>query len=249
MSYKTGNPALNTKTFKGLSSAGSDAMTLEGTANKALILLAICLAAAWYGWGLMPSDSNASFGGSRVFVLVGLPLIAFVVALVTIFKKSLSPVTAPLYAALEGVALGALSALFEQEYDGIVRSAITITLAIFVVMLVIYKLRIIRATENFKLGVASATGGIALYYLVNLGYSLFTGNSLPFIWDKGIGGIIFSLIVIVIASLNLVMDFDFIESGVNQKAPKYMEWYGGFGLLVTLIWLYLEILRLLAKRR
>jgi uncharacterized YccA/Bax inhibitor family protein len=249
MAYKTGNPALTEKTFKGLAQTGSGTMSLEGTANKTLLLLVICVASAFYGWGLVPKDINAPITNLGLFVLVGLPLIAFVLAIILIFKPKTSPVLAPLYAALEGTALGALSAIFEYEYTGIVRSAVSLTLAVFLAMLLIYKMRLIRATENFKLGVVSATGGIALYYLFNLFYSLGTGKSLPLIWDNGPLGIAFSVIVIIIAALNLVLDFDFIESGVRDKAPKYMEWYGGFGLLVTLIWLYLEILRLLSKLR
>ncbi len=239
MAYKTGNPALSKKTFEGLE-ADADPMTLNGAVNKSLTALMLCVASAIFGW-------NA--GENFMLLALAAPIVGFLVAIVTIFKKQWAPVTTPIYVVLEGFFLGVVSRLFEAEYGGIVMTAVALTFGIFFCMLVIYKSGLIKVTENFKLAVTAATGGIALYYIVNLLVGIFTGNSLPLIWDSGTGGIIFSVFVIGIAALNLVMDFDFIEQGAEAKAPKYMEWYSAFGLMVTLVWLYLEILRLLAKGR
>jgi len=170
----------------------------------------------------------------------------FVIALVTIFKKNLSPITVPIYALLEGLFLGGISRFFEDRFPGIASQAIILTLGILGALLLAYKSKLIKPTENFKLGVFAATGGIAMIYVIGFVMSLF-GSGIPLIHESGMIGIGFSVFVVIIASLNLVLDFDFIEQGAEQGAPKYMEWYGAFGLLVTLIWLYLEILRLLAK--
>jgi uncharacterized YccA/Bax inhibitor family protein len=167
-------------------------------------------------------------------------------AMVTIFKPTWSPITAPMYAALQGLALGGISAFFEQRYPGIVIQAIALTFGTLAVLLMAYTTGVIKATENFKLGVASATGAVFLVYMSTMVLGFF-GISVPFIHEGGLIGIIFSLVVVVIAALNLVLDFDFIETGVERGAPKFMEWYAAFGLMVTLVWLYLEILRLLAK--
>jgi uncharacterized YccA/Bax inhibitor family protein len=179
-------------------------------------------------------------------VLVG-AIGGLVVAIVTIFKKEWSPVTAPLYAVLEGLFIGAVSAMFELRFPGIVMQAAGLTFGTLGALLLAYRSGLIRATENFKLGVVAATGGIALLYLANIGMRLFGFEGMGFIHESSWIGIAFSGFVVVIAALNLVLDFDFIEQGVEHGAPKYMEWYAAFGLLVTLIWLYLEILRLLAK--
>jgi uncharacterized YccA/Bax inhibitor family protein len=168
--------------------------------------------------------------------------------MITIFKKSWAPVTAPLYALFEGLFLGVLSVVFEVIYPGIVFEAIVLTFSVLGVMLILYATGLINPSENFKLGVAAATGGIMVFYMLGLVFSLF-GVHVPLIWDSGPFGIAFSLFVVGIAALNLVVDFDFIEQGAAQGAPKYMEWYAAFGLMVTLIWLYVEILRLLAKTR
>jgi len=172
-----------------------------------------------------------------------------VLALVTIFKKDWAPVTAPLYALVQGLFLGAVSAIFEARFPGIVLQAVGLTFGTLASLLMAYKSGLIRATENFKLGVVAATGGIVLVYLVNIGMRLLGFEGMGFIHDSGWLGIGFSAFVVVIAALNLVLDFDFIENGVEAGAPKAMEWYGAFGLMVTLIWLYLEILRLLSKLR
>ena len=238
---RSGNPALSSKTFENLSTTSSDVMTIDGAVNKTAISMGILLFAAYYTY------SNAIMD----YILIGF-IGGFVVALVTIFKKSWSPVTVPIYAVLEGLALGAISRLYANAFTGdsnIVPQAIMLTLAILFALLFAYKTKIIRATENFKLGVFAATAGIGIVYLVSFFMGMFGSGGLPVMdpTNSSWFSIGFSLFVVVIASLNLVMDFDFIESGAKKEAPKYMEWYGAFGLLVTLIWLYLEILRLLAK--
>ena len=169
-----------------------------------------------------------------------------VVALITVFKKQWSPVTAPAYALLEGLFIGAFSAMMEARFPGIVLQAVGLTFGTLASLLVAYRSGLIRVTENFKLGVVAATGGIALLYLVDIAMGFF-GHSVGFIHQSSLLGIGFSVVVVIIAALNLVFDFDFIERGVEQGAPKYMEWFAAFGLMVTLVWLYLEILRLLSK--
>jgi len=245
---RSGNPALKDSTFLDLGSgtvvaARDGAMTLNGTVNRTAFLLILTLIGAMYTWNLF--FASAGTANLMPYVLVG-ALGGFAVALVTIFKKTWAPVTAPLYAALEGVFIGAVSATFEQQFPGIVMQAVGLTFGTLAALLIAYRSGLIKATENFKLGVVAATGGIMILYLVNIAMGFF-GKSMPFIHDSGWLGIAFSGFVVVIAALNLVLDFDFIEKGVEQGAPKYMEWYAAFGLLVTLVWLYLEILRLLSK--
>jgi len=237
LSLRSGNPALSSKTFSELSNTSSSVMTIEGTVNKTAISLLILMLCGYYTFT----------NGIVEFMLVGF-IGGFILALVTIFKKQWAPITVPIYAALEGLALGGISYFYNQLYDGIVSQAILLTLGILFALLFAYKSRIIKPTENFKLGVFAATGGIFLLYLVSIIMSFF-GNeiSLLSINNGSWMSIGLSAFIVVIASLNLVLDFDFIEEGAEKGAPKYMEWYGAFGLLVTLIWLYLEILRLLAK--
>ena len=236
---RSGNPALSSKSFENLSTTSSDVMTLDGAVNKTAISMGILLFAAYYTY------TNAIMD----YIFIGF-IGGFVVALVTIFKKSWSPVTVPIYAVLEGLALGGISKMYADAFEpGIVPQAIMLTLGILFALLFAYKTKIIRATENFKLGVFAATAGIGIVYLVSFFMGIFGSGGLPVMdpTNSSMLSIGFSLFVVVIASLNLVMDFDFIETGAANGAPKYMEWYGAFGLLVTLIWLYLEILRLLAK--
>jgi uncharacterized YccA/Bax inhibitor family protein len=201
------------------------------------------LGTGYFGWQVVAN--NNEYAG---LLVLGSLILGFGIALVTIFKKTHAPITAPLYALVEGFLLGAISQTFETEFNGIVLQAILLTVGIFLSMLLLYLFRIIKVTENLKLGIAAATGGIALFYLTSLVVGFF-GGSIPLIASTSGWGIAFTVFVIVIAAFNLVMDFDFIELGVEKKAPKYMEWYASFGLLVTLVWLYLEILRLLAKLR
>jgi uncharacterized YccA/Bax inhibitor family protein len=239
---RTSNPSLNSKTFE-RAAPGAGVMTIEGTVNRVGILLVLMLIPAAYMWNkvLGAWDPGAAMG-TAMMGAIG----AFIFAIITIFKKTWAPVTAPIYAVLEGLFLGAISGVFHQQYPGIAMQAIALTMGTLFTLLLAYRSGIIRATENFKLGVVAATGGIAMLYLVNIVMGFF-GAGIPFIHESGTFGILFSLFVVVIAALNLVLDFDFIENGAAAGAPKYMEWYAAFGLMVTLVWLYLEILRLLAK--
>ena len=235
LNMRSGNPALSSKTFKSDIQIGSESMTIEGTVNKTALSLLLLMASASYTWA-NPSPPLMIFG------FIG----GFIIALTTIFKKTWTPYTVSCYAFLEGLALGGISKFFDTEYPGIAVQAIFLTFGILATLLLAYKSRLIKPTENFKLGIFAATGGIALLYFISMIMSWF-GSPIGFIHNSSMFGIIFSIGVVVIASLTLVLDFDFIEEGAEKGAPKYMEWYGAFGLLVTLIWLYLEILRLLAK--
>lgn len=235
---RSGNPTLKKTTFKHYGATTSKTMTIQGTVNKTMIMLFILVATATYVWGQPPEVM-------QTWLMLG-GIGGFIVAIIIIFKNPWAPALAPVYAALEGLFLGAISSLFELRFPGIVFQATILTFGTLFCLLVAYRSGLIRATENFKLGIFAATGAIGLIYLVGFVMSFF-GTGIPYIHESGLVGIGFSLVVVVIAALNLVLDFDFIENGAAQGAPKYMEWYGAFGLLVTLIWLYLEILRLLAK--
>jgi uncharacterized YccA/Bax inhibitor family protein len=242
--FRTSNPALNEKAFRGEMTLGGEAMTLQGTVNKTGLLLLCVVATAAWTWGL----GHSATPQAAIPWMIGGILGGLVTALVTIFKRSWAPITAPLYALLEGFALGGISAFFERSYHGIAIQAVGLTFGVLFAMLFAYKTGVIRATERFKLGVIAATGGIALFYLVVMLLGFFHVN-VGILYGGSWWAIAFSFFVVVIAALNLVLDFDMIETGVRMGAPKYMEWYGAFGLMVTLIWLYLEILRLLANSR
>jgi uncharacterized YccA/Bax inhibitor family protein len=240
---KTSNPALNVNSFRVDQAASGEAMTLTGTINKTGTLLICVVATAAWSWSRFFHDPTAD----AVLPLMGIGLVGgLVLAMVTIFKKEWSPITAPIYALLEGLALGGISAMFELRYPGIAIQAVGLTFGTLFVLLMAYRSGLIRVTEKFKLGVVAATGGIAVFYLVQFVLGFF-GVRFAAINGSGLLGIGFSVVVVIVAALNLVLDFDFIESGVSAGAPKYMEWYGAFGLIVTLVWLYLEILRLLSK--
>jgi uncharacterized YccA/Bax inhibitor family protein len=248
MALRSRNPVLNAKMFERFGQAGvaGETMTVEGTINKSAFLLLLVVATAAWPW----YNYFASGGTYDVMpYLLGGALGGFAIALITAFKPGVAPFTSPIYAVCEGLALGSLSALLELSYHGIVIQAVSLTFAVFAVMLLAYRAGLIRATQRFKTVVIVATGAIALLYLVNLGLLMFTSVSVPFIHETGTIGILFSLFVVSIAALNLILDFDFIEQGAAQGAPKAVEWYAAFGLLVTLVWLYLEILRLLSKLR
>jgi len=243
---RTANPALNGNTFgrpDHASAASSGRMTINGTVNKTGVLLVILLIPATWIWGQVYGAWQSPAAGA---LMMGGLIGGLVFALVTIFKKEWSPVTAPLYAACEGLVLGGISALMEMRFPGIVIQAVALTAGTLLCLLLAYRSGLIRATENFKLGIVAATGAIALIYLAPFILGFF-GVRIPFIHENGLIGIGFSLVVVAVAALNLVLDFDFIEQGAEHGAPRYMEWYAAFGLMVTLVWLYLEILRLLAK--
>lgn len=240
---RTANPALNANTFAQTHvSMGAETMTVSGTVHRTFILAALALLSAGYTWNLFLTQ------GMEVIYpwIVGGTIGGLVFALITMVKKTWAPYTAPLYAIAEGFFLGGISSYLDSLYPGVVIQAIGLTIGTLLALLLAYQSGLIRATENFKLGVVAATGGIFVLYLLTFVLGLF-GIQMPFIHEGGTVGIIISAVVVVIAALNLVLDFDFIESAANQRAPKYMEWYAAFGLMVTLVWLYIEILRLLTK--
>jgi len=243
---RTANPTLNEKVFTAFGRTRSEqAMSIQGTVNKTAILLALALLSAGWTWNLFTASGNTA--AVAPWLMAGL-IGGLVVALVTTFKQAWAPFTAPVYALLEGLVLGGLSAIFEASYPGIAFQAVGLTAATLAALLLAYKSGLIRATPTFKKGIIAATGGIFLLYLASFVLGLF-GVRIPGLFDSGLVGILFSGFVVTVAALNLVLDFDLIERGAAQGAPKYMEWYGAFALLVTLIWLYIEILRLLAKLR
>jgi len=234
----SGNPALNSNTFKSINQVAGPTMTFSGTVNKSLVLLALVIAGTAFTWNIGgPLGSMLTIGGA-----IG----GFILAMVTIFKKEWAPVTAPLYAALEGLFLGGISAMYNAQFHGIVLQAVMLTFGVMAAMLFLFQARIIRVTEKFRAGVFAATAGIAIFYLVVMVLQLFK-IPVPMMYDGSGLGIALSIFVVAIAALNLLLDFDTIEQGVAYGAPKYLEWYCSFGLMVTLIWLYLEILRLLAR--
>ncbi|MGB2152860.1 MAG: Bax inhibitor-1/YccA family protein, partial [Flavobacteriaceae bacterium] len=236
LSLRSGNPVLSKSTFSSATNV-TETMTIEGTVNKTAICLFILVGAGYLTFDVM-----------NPVLLVGCGIGGFVTALITIFKKEWAAVTVPIYAVLEGGLLGGVSYMYNSMYEGIVSNAIFLTIGILLALLMAYRSGLIKPTENFKLGIVAATGGIAIVYLINFVMSFFgSGMGIMSIQNASLMSVGFSLVVVVIAALNLVLDFDFIEEGAEKGAPKYMEWYGAFGLLVTLIWLYLEILRLLAK--
>ncbi|CAM4030773.1 Bax inhibitor-1/YccA family protein [Paenibacillus alkaliterrae] len=238
---RSGNPTLKDRTFdqKGSYSL-QDAMTIEGTVNKAFITLAVLLGGAFAAWSMYANGQN-------VFpYAIGGAVIGFILALVISFKPAAAPYLVPVYAVCEGLFLGALSANYESLYNGITLQAALLTMCVFIALLLAYKTRLIKATKNFRLGVFAATAGIALVYLLSFVLGFF-GITVPYLHDNSLIGIGISLIIVIVAALNLVLDFDFIETGAQQGAPKYMEWYGAFGMMVTLVWLYIEMLRLLSK--
>lgn len=240
LTLRSGNPALNTKTFSGFDMTTEASMTIMGTVHKTALGLLLLMSTALFTWNMPAGDPRAT--GLMMVGMIG----GLIVAIVTIFKHHLAKYTVPAYALLEGLALGGISKFFEVMYPGIVNQAVMLTFGTLGALLLAYRSGLIKATENFKLGIVAATGGIFFVYLISWILSWFS-VSVPMIHSNSNMSILFSIGVVVIAALNLVLDFDFIEEGSEKGAPKYMEWYGAFGLLVTLIWLYLEILRLLAK--
>lgn len=250
MIMRSGNPALNQNTFLDAGSGsvvGGDTgtMTINGTVNKTGFLLFLAVLTAAFAWNQTIGTDGSLAPGAKLYMWGGL-IGGLLFSLATIFKKEWAPVTAPAYALFEGLFLGAISAVFNAAYPGIVMQAVLLTFGTLFALLFAYRSGLIKATENFKLGVVAATGGIALVYLASIVLRMF-GKDIPMIHESGVLGIGFSLVVVVVAALNLVLDFDFIEQGSEQGAPKYMEWYGAFGLMVTLVWLYIEFLRLLSK--
>jgi len=237
------NPVLKEKVFAGQLASG-EVMTVQGTVNKTgVLLLCVVVTAAWT-WGLAHSEQPEAAFPWMIGGLFG----GLITCLVTVFKREWSALTAPLYALFEGLVLGGLSAIFEKSYPGIAVQAVALTFGVLLVMLLAYKTGLVRATRGFVLGVVCATGAVALVYVANMVMSMF-GRNMSFLYASTPLGIGISIVVVIIAAMNLIIDFDIIERGAAMRAPKYMEWYGAFGLMVTLIWLYMEILRLLGKVR
>jgi uncharacterized YccA/Bax inhibitor family protein len=244
---KSSNPALKENIFHREYADSTEVMTINGTVNKTALSLLLVIAAAVYTWNKFFNAVTPEAGMSAVmpWLVIG-GIGGFISALVTIFRPKSAAISVPVYAVLQGLMLGGLSAVFEAQFMGIVMRAVALTLAVFAAMLFIYRTGIIKVTRGFMLGVLAATGGIALVYIVSIVAGLF-GVQMGFLHGSSNLSIGFSLLVVAVAALNLVLDFAFIERAADAGAPKHMEWYGAFGLMVTLIWLYLEMLRLLSK--
>jgi uncharacterized YccA/Bax inhibitor family protein len=252
MNMQSSNPVLQPKSFQGLFAEG-ERMTVNGTIGKTAMLLVLAVLTAGWTWQRFSAlaatgDVAAAVGAIQPFLWGGM-IAGLVLALVTVFAKRYAGITAPLYALAEGFFLGGISAVLEMRYPNIVFQAVMLTAGVMAVMLLAYRSGWIKVTDKFRTGVIAATGEIMLLYLVDIGLRAFTSIDIPFIHESGAMGIGFSLLVVGLAALNLTLDFDFIERASAQGAPKYMEWFGAFGLMVTLVWLYLEILRLLSKTR
>ncbi|MGY8649392.1 MAG: Bax inhibitor-1/YccA family protein [Verrucomicrobiia bacterium] len=249
---RSGNPVLNDRTFaRHVDLTGEDRMTLMGTVHKTAFLLILLVATASATWKMVMTvnaEGQLVAAPGLYGYMIGGAIGGLIFALITAFKPKWAPVTAPIYAALQGLFIGAISAFAESRFPGIVLQAVGLTFGTLFALLGAYRSGLIKATENFKLGVCAATGGIMLIYMATFILGMF-GVQIPFIHGSGLFGIGFSAFVVVIAALNLVLDFDFIENGADNGAPKYMEWVGAFGLMVTLVWLYIEILHLLMKLR
>lgn len=242
------NPAFGKKIFDNYSrdTSATEVMTIQGTVNKIAMMLILVVAGAAYTWGKVFAAGDAVSGMAAVRGIMALGGIGgFVVALITVFNKQKAPILAPIYAILEGLFIGGLSAYFEAMMPGLVLRAVVLTFAVLFALLFAYKTRIIKVTEKFRAGVFAATAGIAVAYLMSIVLGMF-GINMGFMHGGGTIGLLVSLGIVIVAALNLVLDFDFIEKGSQAGLPKYFEWYGAFGLMVTLIWLYIEILRLLA---
>lgn len=243
---RTSNPAVSKAVFQ--SAAAKELggqMTIRGTINKSFLMLGLILISGALTWNAALAGATWIDGG-----LIGAAIIGFILALVTIFSPKTAHITAPLYALAEGVVLGAVSVMYNSLYDGIVFQAVLLTIAVLLLMLLLYRTGVLRATPAFRRGVFVATGAVVLVYLAQWIMGMFNiGEGIPMVNGSGTIGILFSLVVVGIAAFNLIIDFDNISEGEAMGAPKRYEWYGAFALMVTLIWLYLEILRLLGKLR
>ena len=240
---RTSNPALRDDVFNVARVDGGATMTVNGTVNKTGLLLILALFTASASWVLGTGGGPGVAGWA-----IGASLVGLAVAIATIVRPRWSPVTAPIYALVEGVVLGLVSMWFEAAYPGIAIQAVALTFGVLGAMLVLYRTGVIKVTQRFRAGVVAATLAIAVVYLVALALGLF-GVRVPFLNDASPLGILISLAIVVVAALNLVLDFDLIDRGARSGAPAYMDWYAAFGLLVTLVWLYLELLRLLGRLR
>lgn len=241
---RTSNPALGQKVFNSaVAERGAQTMTINGSIQKTALLVLLTVAGASYTWSKFLSAGPEMVQGWMIGGAIG----GFIAAMVIVFKRNLAKYVAPIYAVLEGLFLGAISAYFNAMFpqEGIVMRAIALTFGVLFAMLMLYRSGIIKATKKFRAGVLAATGGVALVYFVTIIANMF-GANLSFMYESSPLGIGISLVIVVIAALNLILDFDFIEKGSQAGLDKNMEWYAAFGLMVTLVWLYIEILRLLA---
>lgn len=241
---RTSNPVLSDNLFGRRVGAGEGTMTMNGTVAKTSILAILLLISGSYTWNMLMNDAP----GRAMGLAIGGALAGLVFVLIAVFQPKTAPFTAPLYAIAEGLALGAISAAYQVQYAGLPVQAAGLTVFTLIAMLIAYRTGLIKATPGLRRGIIAATGGICLFYLASIVASMF-GVTLPLIHSSGPMGILFTLAVIVVAALSLVLDFDFIEQGSQNNLPEYMEWIGALGLIVTLAWLYLEILRLLGKMR
>lgn len=240
---RSSNPVMTGRIYEKAGSASSaGVMTINGTINKIGLMLLLLIAAASYTWNMVMGDDPGRAGTMAIIGGVG----GFIMAMVTVFRPTSSSYTAPVYAILEGMFLGAISAVINARYPGVAFQAVLLTIGTLFTMLFLYRSGRIRATPKFRKGVMMATGAVFFAYMISWVMSMF-GMPMGFMHSAGPLGIIINLVIIVIAALNLIMDFDFIEKGSRMGAPKYMEWYGAFGLMVTLVWLYIEFLRILAR--
>jgi uncharacterized YccA/Bax inhibitor family protein len=244
---KSSNPTFSKKIFENysFSTAASQTMTVQGTVNKIALMLALVIASAAFTWTRFFGAEGVAAPGSVLGWLALGGIGGFILAIIISFKKEWAPVLAPIYAVLEGLFLGAISAFFESMYPGIIMKAVALTFSVLFALLFMYKTGIIRVTQKFRTMVIAATIGIAVAYFVSFIIGLF-GVDMNFMYGGGTLGIVISLVIVAVAAMNLVLDFDFIDQGAQAGLPKFFEWYGAFGLMVTLIWLYLEIIRLLA---
>lgn len=245
--FQSGNPTLSQKIFsKSAADVSGEVMTVRGTMNKFGFMLLMVIGGAAYTWRLLAQGAPATM---QTFMMIGV-FGGLICALAIIFKPTWAPYLAPAYGLLEGFFLGGISAImneaFAEKYPGLVMQAVGLTFGVAIAMFLLYNFKIIKATEKFRSVIISATMGIAVFYLIAMVVRMF-GVNMPFMYDSSALGIGISLFVIAIAALNLILDFDMIERGADAGAPKYMEWYGAFGLLVTIVWLYIEMLKLLSR--
>lgn len=246
---RSSNPVLSKTAFnpRSYATSYSEVMTLNGTINKSIAMLLLVVVGAMYTWKMFFGAVNIEAGAALVsrWIFIG-GIGGFIFSLITIFKRSWAYITAPIYAILEGLFLGAISAFFEARYPGLVLQAVALTFGTLFVMLIGYRSGIIKVTQKLRSGIIAATGAVVLIYFISIIFSLFGAGNL-IINSNGPLGIGISLVIVAIAAFNLVLDFDFIVKGSQEGLPKYMEWYAAFGLILTLVWLYIEILRLLSK--
>lgn len=243
--FNSSNPVFGRNIFENTARdfTSSNTMTVKGTMGKALLMLALVVLGASYTWKMFfgLETTNAAMGW-----MIGGAIGGLITGLIISFVPKTASWLSPIYSILQGLFLGAISAVFEAQFHGILINAVGLTLAVAFLLFFIYRTGIIKVTDKLRVGIIAATGAIALFYLVTWIVSLFGGNT-SFMMDSSALSIGISVVIVIVAALNLLLDFDFIQKGEQAGAPKYMEWYGAFGLMVTLIWLYLEILKLLAK--